>query len=225
MYWPWHGNQLKDQDVAHVAHALAALDADVVLLQELLHAGQVERLAGHRYAGAMSARCGYDRHVGVLVRRDLGPVFEDGRLEPTARGVLSAKFKLGGHEVFVAALHFDVFRPPRRLAQARAAAALLEAQTADLLVAGGDFNYDPGISARLGRAVDAETEATLTSRLRDVASCAGPTLVGFLRVDRLLAGGRALGQDPRFTDARVCPQRTPLGDHAPLLCDFDLSNG
>ena len=220
VYWPWHGNQLKDRDVVHVAEALRVLAPDVVLLQEVLHAGQVERLAGHRYVGRMSERCGYDRHVGILLRADLAPTFADGLLEPTRRGVLSADFRLGAVGVSVISLHFDVFHPARRLLQARAAASLVK-QATDLVIAGGDLNYDPGLSRRLGRKEDLAAESLMLHALSDVAEAAGPTLIGLLRVDRLLVGGPAL----KSARAEVCSQRTPLGDHAPLLANLELVDG
>ncbi len=218
VYWPWHGNQLKDRDLAHVAAALRALAPDVVLLQEILHAGQIEQLAGDRYVGRMSERCGYDRHVGILLRADLGATFIDGLLEPTRRGVLSAHFRLAGVRVTVVSLHFDVFHPARRLLQARAAASLVGRHVTDLVVAGGDFNYDPGLSRRLGRQEDLEAESLMLDLLSDVAEDTGPTLIGLLRVDRLLVGGPAL----KSARSEVCPQRTPLGDHAPVLADLEL---
>ncbi len=222
LYWPWRGNQLKDQDVEAVIDALRTIDADVVLLQELLHEGQLERIAQlrertPRYLGALPPGCGYDRHVALLVRSELEPRFEHGILSPTQRGIVWAHFSIGGRPARAFSLHFDVFAPARRLEQARAAAAFI-GDPGVLTVAGGDFNYDPEASARLGVALDTETEATMGAALRDVARESGPTLVGFLRVDRMFAGGDAL----RDARAVTSPARLPLGDHAPLVCELAL---
>ncbi len=222
VYWPWHGNQLKDRDVEAVIDVLGAIDADVVLLQELAHEGQLARIASMRdatprYAGGLPLRCGYDRHVGVLVRAQLRPRFEHELLAPTRRGVVWAQFELAGLCVRAFSLHFDVFQPARRLQQARTAGALI-GEPGALVIAGGDFNYDPEASRRLGRELDHATEAALGSRLVDVAPDSGPTLVGLLRVDRMFAGGSAL----LGSRASVYPGRLPLGDHAPLVCDLAL---
>lgn len=224
VYWPWHGNQLQDGDVDSVIAGLDALDADVVLLQELGHEGQLRRLErdGHgrpRYLGAVPAGCGYDRQVAVLVRPALAPTFCEHRLAPTSRGIVEARFRVGGRAVRALCLHFDVFRPARRLAQARAVLALLRAGSATLTVAGGDLNYDPEAARRLGSRDDEAVEAALAGVLRDVAVHSGPTLMGLLRVDRLFAGGAALGE----VRVRVSSERTPIGDHAPLVCDFMLA--
>jgi endonuclease/exonuclease/phosphatase family metal-dependent hydrolase len=219
VYWPWQGNMLKDRDVGVVAAALDELDPDLVLLQELASPAQLAALtAGSPWVGALPSCCGYDRHVAVLVRRELAPRFVEHPLAPTRRGLVEARFELAGARVRALALHLDVFARERRLEQARTAAAILGAEPADLLVIGGDFNYDPDASARLGYAADLAAEAALAAHVTDVAPDCGPTLVGLLRVDRLLAGGRALGG----SEARTTPHRTPLGDHAPLVADLRL---
>jgi endonuclease/exonuclease/phosphatase family metal-dependent hydrolase len=217
VYWPWQGNQLKDRDVQAVIEALREIDADVVLLQELSHTGQLDRLRDGVYAGAMPERCGYDRHVAVLVRRDMRPRFVEHVLEPTTRAVMEAHFDAHGHAARALALHFDVFRPARRAAQARTAGRIV-GEPGALTIAGGDFNYDPAASLRLMRDSDAEAEAALSARLVDVAPDSGPTLVGLLRVDRLFAGGAAL----RSASAHTAAHRLPLGDHAPVVCDLSL---
>jgi endonuclease/exonuclease/phosphatase family metal-dependent hydrolase len=218
VYWPWQGNQLKDVDTGCVRDVLRELDADVVLLQELLHEGQLHALAGDDYAGEIARGCGYDRHVGVLAKKAYAPTFVDHVLSPTKRGAVEAQLSVGGRLVRAVSLHFDVFARPRRLLQVQRAAQIL-ASDAALTIAGGDFNYDPTVSERLGYEDDRRAEAAITRVVRDVASESGPTLIGLLRVDRLLANGPLLGHTRAFTS----PRRTPLGDHAPLVCDIALN--
>jgi endonuclease/exonuclease/phosphatase family metal-dependent hydrolase len=218
IYWPWQGNQLHDRDVQAVIEALHDIDADVVLLQELRHRGQLALLCGDRYEGAMPEHCGYDRHVAILARPQLGARFVEHRLAPTSRSVLEARFTVGEVPARALDLHFDVFQPKRRLMQAQTAAELI-GDPGSLTIAGGDLNYDPAVSARLRRRADCEAEATLTRRLGDVAIGAGPTLIGLLRVDRLFAGGSAL----KGASARTGDHRLPLGDHAPLICDLTVA--
>jgi endonuclease/exonuclease/phosphatase family metal-dependent hydrolase len=227
VYWPWQGNQLKHRDVHFVVEALTELHPDVVLLQELADATQLERLLRdelgvRRYDGAMPSACGYDRQVALLVKSELEAQFHEHLLMPTRRGVVEARFAVptkSGAAIFARAfsLHFDVFQAERRLEQARTAMTVV-GEAGDLTIAGGDFNYDPAASARLGRVADAYTEAALKSVLVDVAADVGPTLIGLLRVDRMFAGGRALAGSA----ARTTSHRLPLGDHAPVLCDLTL---
>ena len=226
VYWPWQGNQLKDRDVHFVVEALAELDPDVVLLQELADRGQLEalerdRFGEQRYDGATPGCCGYDRHVAVLVKRELGARFYEHVLAPTSRGLVEARFDVpvgeGRIEARAFSLHFDVFQAERRLAQARTAMGFV-GDPGELTIAGGDFNYDPTASTRLGRVADERTEAELQRVFVDVAEDVGPTLIGLLRVDRMFAGGRALAG----ADSRTTAHRTPLGDHAPVLCDQRL---
>ncbi|MEO6952521.1 MAG: endonuclease/exonuclease/phosphatase family protein [Polyangia bacterium] len=218
VYWPWNGNQLKDADVEVVARVVAALDPDIVLLQELLDERQLRTIAGRGYASQLAQACGYDRHVGVLVKSRHEPRFSDHLLSPTTRGVVEAQLTLDGLEMRAFSLHFDVFNRPRRLAQVHCAAAIIGGGSSQLTIAGGDFNYDPVASARLGYTEDLESEAALGVHLSDVATDSGPTLVGLLRVDRLLARGDMIASTRSFTST----ERTPLGDHAPLVCDLAL---
>lgn len=218
VYWPWDRNQLKDVDVALVGRVIADLDADIVLLQELLDERQLRRIAGDGYAWQLAQACGYDRHVGILVKSCHEPRFTDHVLSPTTRGAVEARLTLHGHDTRALSLHFDVFNRPRRLGQVCAAATILGARSSALTIAGGDFNYDPVASARLDYAEDLQAEAALAAHLGDVAADSGPTLVGLLRVDRLLARGEMITSARSFTST----ERTPLGDHAPLVCDLTL---
>ena len=218
VYWPWDRNQLKDVDVEIVRRVVAGLAPDLVLLQELLDERQLRRIAGDGYVWHLAETCRYDRHVGLLVRSCHEPQFTDHVLSPTTRGAVEARFNLHGHDTRALSLHFDVFDRPRRLRQVRAAAAILGARSSALTIAGGDFNYDPVASARLGYADDLDAEAALGAHLVDVAVDSGPTLVGLLRVDRVLARGDMIASAKSFTSTA----RTPLGDHAPLVCDLTL---
>ena len=218
MYWPWNGNQLKDVDVVVVARVLAALDPDIVLLQELLDERQLRAIAGRAYAAELAQACSYDRHVGLLVKSRHEPRFIDHLLSPTARGAVEARLTLDGVDTRAFSLHFDVFNRPRRLGQVQAAAAIIGAGSSALTIAGGDFNYDPVASGRLGYTDDLAAEAALGRLLSDVAVDSGPTLVGLLRVDRVLARGSMIAS----SRSHASTERTPLGDHAPLVCDLVL---
>jgi endonuclease/exonuclease/phosphatase family metal-dependent hydrolase len=221
LYSPFNNNRLDDADVPEVARTLHELDGDVVLLQELVDVVQLRALVARTrgYVGSMAEQCGYDRHCAVLVREELAPRFEQHQLAPTQRGVVMASFSVGETRVAALGVHFDVFRRRARRAQAEAVAALTDERREDLLVVGGDMNYDPEWAQRLGDPLDRGTYRLLTERFTDAGRGAGPTLLGMFRVDHLLLRGSAM----RGLAVRVSPRRRlPLGDHDPVVCDVDL---
>jgi endonuclease/exonuclease/phosphatase family metal-dependent hydrolase len=223
LYTPSNNNRLDDADIPQVARTLHELDPDVILLQELVDRGQLTgllaRLKG--YAGELAAECRYDRHVAALVRVGLEPAFEQHVLEPTGRGLVAATFALpGGRRGAAHPLHFDVFDKRRRRSQAVAIAALTDERTEALQVVGGDFNLDPDWAAKLEDPLDIGTFGLLAERFTDGGRAAGPTLLGFLRVDHLLVRGPIV----KRLYTRVSPERRlPMGDHDPLVCDVELA--
>jgi endonuclease/exonuclease/phosphatase family metal-dependent hydrolase len=221
VYTPTSNNRLDDADIPRVARVLDELDPDVVLLQEFVHPGQLAELLAHLpwYAGAMSERCLYDRHVAALARADLAPRFEQHRLEPTGRGLVLVTFSVGEERGAALPVHFDVFDKQRRRSQAESVLELVDARAESLVVVGGDFNLDPDFAARLGDGVDVGTYSLLADLFLEAGRAAGPTLFGFLRVDHLMARGAAVGKIvTRVSRGR----RLPLGDHDPLVTDVEL---
>src|SRR6185369_14102431 len=100
-------------------------------------------LTQHQYLGAMAERCGYDRKCAVLVKKTLAPEFEQHTLQPSTRGVVTARFDLGGVRTCATSVHFDVFDRQRRRAQAESITALTDGRDEDLVLVAGDFNFDP----------------------------------------------------------------------------------
>jgi endonuclease/exonuclease/phosphatase family metal-dependent hydrolase len=222
LYSPTHNNRLDTRDIPQVANTLHELDADAALLQELVDGEQLRALAARlpAYTGVLAERCGYDRHVAVLVREALAPAFEQHQLEPSGRGIVVATFDVNGARASALPVHFDVFDSDRRRAQAEAVAALAEARPEPLVVVGGDLNLDPAWAAGIGDHVDGGTWRLLTERFVDGGHQAGPTLLGLLRVDHVLARGPLM----RRLAVRVSPgRRLPMGDHDPVVCDVDLA--
>ncbi len=223
LYTPSSNNRLDEADIPQVARTLYELDADVVLLQELVDQAQLAALLGRLggYAGRLAEACRYDRHVAALVRERLAPAFEQEVLEPTGRGLVTATFEIA-HGLRGAAhpLHFDVFDKRRRRAQAEAIAAITAQRREPLQVVGGDLNLDPELAGRIGDAMDVGTFALLREHFVDAGRSAGPTLLGFLRVDHLLVRGAIVER----LHTRVSPgRRLPMGDHDPLVCDVVLA--
>jgi len=221
LYTPNSNNRLDDRDIPQVARVLDELDPDVVLLQEFVHAGQLDRLLAllSGYAGALSTNCLYDRHVAALARVDLEPQFEQHRLDPTGRGLVAVTFSVGAARGAAFPLHFDVFDKLRRRSQAESVLAITEQRSEPLQVIGGDFNLDPEVAARLGDALNVGTYSMLRDRFVERGLPAGPTLLGFMRVDHLMARGPLVGELRTLVSHG---RRLPMGDHDPLVADVEL---
>jgi len=225
LYSPTHNKRLDDADVPRVARVLDELDADVMLLQEIVEVRQLDEIVGRLsrtrapMAAAMAQECAYDRRAAVIVRHERAPAFEERSLGSSNRNAVVASFDAGGGRRAAAiSAHFDVFSPERRAEQAEMLARLAETRDEDVVVAGGDFNLDPAWAAGTANARDVETFTRLTRTLADAGREAGATLVGMWRVDHLLVRGA------RTWLARVSPRRLPLGDHHPLVLDVDLES-
>jgi endonuclease/exonuclease/phosphatase family metal-dependent hydrolase len=157
--------------------------------------------------------------VAAIARASLAPEFEQHLLEETGRGLVAVTFTVRRARAMALSVHFDVFDRARRRDQVQAVAALVDARAEPLVAVGGDFNLDPDFSARLGHP-DADTYRILAERLPHGARAVEPTLIGFLRVDHLLAGGPLIARGY----SRVSPgRRLPMGDHDPLIADLHLA--
>jgi endonuclease/exonuclease/phosphatase family metal-dependent hydrolase len=213
LYTPSGNNRLDDHDVPRVSELVHELDADVVMLQELVDVLQLRALLArtqHEYLGAVAEDCDYDRKCAILVKKKLAPRFEQHTLAPSRRGTVMARFEVNGVQTAALSVHFDVFDRERRRTQAQALAAITDGCGAERVLVGGDFNYDP----RWGRdELDRGTWAILTERFNDAGQRLGPTLMGLLRIDHVLVRG-VEGR------ARVVPsRRLPLGDHDAVVFD------
>ncbi len=222
LYTPTSNNRLDDADVPKVARVLDELRPEVALIQELVDERQLSALQSWLpgYTGAIATRCVYDRHVGVLVRQQLDPDFEQHDLPATGRGLVIATFNAGKERAAACPLHFDVFNPKRRRKQAEDIVDLVGVRRESLVIAGGDLNLDPRLARRVDGRVDTETFELLLSHMTDGGHRAEPSLIGLLRVDHVFARGPRLGA----LRTRVSPRRRlPMGDHDPLVCDVDLA--
>jgi endonuclease/exonuclease/phosphatase family metal-dependent hydrolase len=215
-YTPTHNNRLDDHDIPQVAALVRELDADVVLLQELVDVLQLRALLARMdqaYAGALAEECDYDRKCAVLVKKTLEPRFSQHTLPPSRRGMVTARIGIHGLRLAASSVHFDVFDRQRRKSQARAVAAITDGYDDDVVLVAGDLNYDP----RWPRdQLDHDTWAMLSERFCDAGQRLGPTLMGLMRVDHVLVRGAR-------TRAHVVPQRRlPLGDHDAVVCDVSV---
>jgi endonuclease/exonuclease/phosphatase family metal-dependent hydrolase len=210
-------NRLDDHDIPSVAQTLVELDADCILLQELVDDLQLRALVSRthgEYAGAMAERCGYDRKCAMLVRKKLDPEFEQHQLAPTERGVVLARFSVNGVRAAALCVHFDVFNQARRRHQAEAVTSITDGRDEDVVLVAGDFNFDPAWAQGVDAPVDRGTWSLLTERFTDAGQGIGPTLMGIVRIDHVLVRGAE-------SEARVIHRRRlPLGDHDPVLCEL-----
>jgi endonuclease/exonuclease/phosphatase family metal-dependent hydrolase len=212
-------NRLDDEDIPSVAKTLHDLDGDIVLLQELVDVLQLRALmvrTGAEYLGQIAEQCEYDRKCAVLVRKRFSPEFEQHRLEPTGRGLVLAHFVAGAKRIAAASVHFDVFNRPRRRSQAEALLQITDGREEDVVLAAGDFNFDPEWAAGTQDVVDRGSWELLTSRLADTGFGMGPTLMNMWRVDHVLVRGG------RGRSLVIRNRRLPLGDHDAVVCDLTV---
>ena len=209
-----------------VAHVLDELDPDVVLLQELVDARQLDgivtRLSRARapFAGAMAEQLRLRSS-----RRRGGAQRARAQLRGAWARQLQARTSCSRASTSAAACArrrsrrtSTSSRPTGAPSRPTPWRALAEDRGEQVVVAGGDFNLDPAWAAGTANARDLATFTRLTRTLADAGRDAGATLVGLLRVDHLLVRGS------RRWLARVSPRRLPLGDHHPLVLDVDLDS-
>jgi endonuclease/exonuclease/phosphatase family metal-dependent hydrolase len=218
IFRPKGNNRLADADVPRVIRGLRTLAPDVILLQEIESATQLERLlAGlEGYDGQMATECDYDRHVAAFARRTLAPEFEQARLEPTRRGTVLVGFDVGKTRGAALAVHLDVREQDRKRSQVDALMALAKARSEPLVLLGGDFNLDPRWTRLLRTPLDASTYARILEDFIDAGEHGGPTLVRLLRVDHFFVR-RPFEKALAMHVARKT--RLPFGDHAPIVLD------
>lgn len=218
LYTPTGNNRLAEADVFRVARSLRALEADVILLQEVASKAQLGRLLDllPGYDGRVAERCGYDRHVAALARVALKPAFEQHRLEPTGRGLVAVTFELGSLRGAAHAVHLDVRQQLRKRSQVEAILAIAARRPEAVVILGGDFNTDPVWAKRLRMSVDAASFDRLAGGFDDAGRDAGPTAMRLLRVDHIFV--RRPIEQPMTMRVEHRP-RLPLGDHAPIVLD------
>ena len=218
LYTPTSNNRLADADVPRVARALAALAPDVVLLQEIASRAQFAALRDLMpgFVGEMAERCGYDRQVAALARPERNPSFEQHRLEPTGRGLVTVTFDFDGARAAALAVHLDVRQADRKRSQVEGILAIAAARVEPLALIGGDFNLDPVLAKRLRLKVESGTFDRLIASFSNPSRDSGPTCMRLLRIDHWFVS-------PSFEHrCRVHVSRAwrlPWGDHEPLVLD------
>ncbi len=210
-------------DLETIAETLAALDADVIALQEVdvgvARTGRVDqaRTLAERlgydfvFAGAMK-REGGDYGVALLSRLPIEaarriPLVAGGAFEP--RVAIDATVCAGSERLRVVAVHVD-FLPWAAAANARTLAEALDSEPGEPTVVAGDLNMGPG----------EEAPSIFTRRgFVDVVGRfdEGPTFEGGQRLDYVLV-------DPSLaSDAGpAMREESTASDHFPVIADLSL---
>ena len=205
--------------IATVAAEIAALDPDIVLLQEIDRfkgntgnidqAGYFAEALGMNHAFGANVRSGNGEYgVAILSRFEI--LSSENYLLPNGpggeqRGLLGVGVEIGGQEVRVYNTHLQNKIPGLREAQARHIAGIL-ANEVNPVILGGDMNATAGTA----------TLAPLTSTLVDAWTVgSGPEGTGpnGSRIDFLLAS-------PTIKPQRAQTLRSAISDHARLSADF-----
>lgn len=202
-----------------VATEIAAVDPDIVLLQEIDRfkggTGNIDQAAyfaealGMNHAFGANVRSGNGEY-GVAILSRFKILGSENYLLPNApggeqRGLLGVGVEIGGQEVRIYNTHLQNKQPGLREAQARHIAGIL-ANEDNPIILGGDMNAT----------IRTATLAPLTSQLVDAWSVgSGPEGTGpnGSRIDFLLAS-------PTIKPQRAAVLRSAISDHARLYADF-----
>jgi endonuclease/exonuclease/phosphatase family metal-dependent hydrolase len=205
--------------LAEQAAVLRATAADVVVLQEVAHAGQAEWLAEraalpHVAFGATRRTSAGEFGNAILCRWPLRQVtnrlVSRGRLRGQPRGVLSATLASNGHAVHVLGTHFGLL-PGEADRAADLVVALVSARSGPL-IAGGDLNCPWAAAACHRRLRSVLVDCARVGQQRPQPTFPAPRPV--LRLDYLYT------RDLVVREARVLPTRA--SDHRPLLVGLEL---
>lgn len=209
--WLGLDSRASDGDLPHVARVIARSTADVVAVQELRSAAQLERLRallGDGWRAASPAHETADRRVGLLSRRELLPEFSSVAMGATGRFAQTAAVTIDGQRCAIASVHLDAYDARARAVQARALEEWAGSRGETVVVLAGDFNLD----------ADEETFRALAASLDDLGAAAGATAILGRRVDYVLSRGDLAGRVRVLRGRRV-----RLGDHDPLFVSLTFA--
>lgn len=205
--------------IGTVAAEIAALDPDIVLLQEIdrfkANTGNIDQAAyfaealGMDHAFGANVTAGNGQY-GVAILSRFKILGSENYLLPNGhsgeqRGLLGVGVEIGGQEVRIYNTHLQNKLPGLREAQARHIAGIL-ANEENPIILGGDMNAT----------INTPTLAPLTAQLVDawtVGSGAEGTGPNGSRIDFLLAS-------PTIQPQRAAVLRSAISDHARLYADF-----
>jgi endonuclease/exonuclease/phosphatase family metal-dependent hydrolase len=215
---------LPESQLDHVAQVLAALDADVIALQELASVRQAETLAerlGPEWSGRSSER-GFALLARNAVFRDAGELGTGGL--GTGDRSLGAILSVRGHDLAVIDVHAHAFDArDRNRTLGEATTELLEVTGVDARILLGDLNLDVDLDKKRdlfsNRAhLDVETYNYIGGLLQDAARGRGSTAEPDRRLDYVFVS-------PAATVEAAGPwkkRRSGTMDHDPVVADLRL---
>lgn len=218
---------LQDAWIPDIAETLARLDADLIFLQEVTGADQLERL--RQTARDANPKCQLFGTMNAGSGTRLAVLFQRGHLRawPIAVGSSRSALAVGFHPddhppVAAVALHADAFSSVKRnRGIGRAVDLLLSYHFADARLLVGDLNLDLDLDKRRdlfsdNEHRDVESYNYIAVRLFDAAAGTGATADPDRRLDYIFI-------NDRFTVINAGPwkrRRTASMDHDPLVADL-----
>ena len=212
---------LPEGQLDHVAQVLAALDADVVALQELESVRQGEILAerlGPEWSGRSPGHSS-ERGLAILARN---AVFRDSGELDTGDRWLGAVLSVRGHDLAVIDVHAHAFDArDRNRTLGEATTELLEVQRVDARILLGDLNLDVDLDKKRDLFsnrvhLDVETYNYIGGLLQDAARGRGSTAEPDRRLDYVFVS-------PAVTVEAAGPwkeRRSGTMDHDPVVADL-----
>ena len=222
-----------NEDLDHIAGRINQSSADVICLQEIANAEQLEQLkqkleqSYNVYSAPRRGRHNSARLIVMLVRADV-PVLGAQTLEIlTGNDVLTVGLPAG---FFLLGVHADAFDPERHRRTFEAIADWVDHpdRAGGHMILMGDLNLDanaPAVEATAGQLHDGESYSMLAHRFHDAGAAAGPTAKGRRRVDYVFVRPPHLPVKDAWVWAR---QNIGEMDHLPLVVDMtpvDRSGG
>jgi len=219
------GRSLNSGDLPHIAAVLKKLNADVILLQEVAAAHQVQRLS-RMLDGPWEVivSTGGSRLLAILGQR--GRLQNRSRLAQSLRAIAVSYQSSGMPPVLLINIHADPYSAKaRNTLIGRLADALMNQDSGHLRILAGDLNLDVDIDKRRDlftddAHLDVETYNYLVQHLVDVTRNTGNTAEPDRRLDYIFADAA------RVRVIRAGPwkgQRVADMDHDPVVADLRIA--
>ena len=218
------GHSLNDEYVPHIAAVLKRLNADLMLLQEVASAHQVQhlrRLLNGPWEVIVSP--GGSRLLAILGQR--GRLQGRPRLAQSSRTLAAAYQTAGRPPVLLMNIHAHPYSAKERNSLiGRATDVLMSQDPGCLRILAGDFNLDVAIDKRRdlftdNEHLDVETYNYLVQHLSDITRGTGSTAEPDRRLDYIFADAG------RVRVIRAGPwrgQRVSDMDHDPVVADLQI---
>ncbi len=216
------GHPLRDEHLVHIGGVLKKLNADVILLQEITSAYQVQQLK-HLLTGRWEIvqSTGGSRSLVIMAQR--GNLYSRETLTHGLRALAASYQPAGKLPVLLMNVHAHPYSArARNMLIGRATDALMNHAAGDLKILTGDLNLDVDLGKRRdlfsnNQHLDVETYNYLLQHLSDITHNTGSTAEPDRRLDYIFA------DTDRAKVLRAGPwkgRRTADMDHDPVVADL-----